>query len=595
MSPWRRSIRGRVLAVILVTSVIVLLVTASAFVAYEVFSFRSQLIRNSQTLGAVISDNSAVPLSFGTTNTANDILAALRAEPDITAAVLYDQAQKIFAKYPSDIRAEDTPPLIEGAGHRFDSSGLLIYQPVLLEGKPVGYLTLRASLRGMNERLSRYALIATGVLAGSLIVAFFISNLLQRRITNPILALTEGAEQIASRADFSIRVPRQTDDELGRLTESFNSMIAEIDRNQKKVFEQARLIDLSHDAIIVRDSEGRITFWSRGAADLYGYDASEVLGKHLKLLLKTEYPAPLEQITGEMKRLGRWSGELRHTRKDGSVLYVASRWSVLTNPDGTQKAVLESNTDVTEKRAFQENLERLVAERTMKLQEMVVELEAFSYSISHDMRSPLRAMQGYSRVLLADYKDKLDADATHYLDRIFRASSRLDMLIQDVLAYSKVAKGEISLTPIDLERLLADLLPTRPELQEAKAEIDIVRPLHPVIGHEAYLTQCITNLLGNAVKFVTPGAQPRVTIRTEREETKVRLWIEDNGIGIDPTHQQRIFEIFGRVYPEKQYSGTGIGLAIVRKAVQRMNGEIGVVSELGKGSRFWITLAAAES
>jgi signal transduction histidine kinase len=118
----------------------------------------------------------------------------------------------------------------------------------------------------------------------------------------------------------------------------------------------------------------------------------------------------------------------------------------------------------------------------------------------------------------------------------------------------------------------------------------VEQPLHPVLGHEAYLTQCVTNLLANAVKFVAAGVVPKIRIRSERCDGKVRVWFEDNGIGIDPAHHERIFQIFGQVYPEERYSGTGIGLAIVRKAVQRMSGAVGVESMLDKGCRFWLIL-----
>ncbi|HSK30048.1 MAG TPA: ATP-binding protein, partial [Candidatus Limnocylindria bacterium] len=218
----------------------------------------------------------------------------------------------------------------------------------------------------------------------------------------------------------------------------------------------------------------------------------------------------------------------------------------------------------------------------------------FSYSISHDMRAPLRAMQGYAKALLSDYSDRLDANAKHYLDRIYRSSNRLDLLVQDVLAYSRVSKGEIELRPVDLEHLLDDVMATTPEFQAPRARITIERPLHRVLGHDAYVTQCLTNLLGNAVKFVPEGVVPEIRIRTERSDGKVRVWFEDNGIGIDPSHHERIFQIFGQVHPEKKYGGTGIGLAIVRKAAQRMNGEAGVESGLDKGSRFWLILKEAK-
>jgi signal transduction histidine kinase len=151
-----------------------------------------------------------------------------------------------------------------------------------------------------------------------------------------------------------------------------------------------------------------------------------------------------------------------------------------------------------------------------------------------------------------------------------------------------VAKGEIELHPVNFERLLDDIISTTPEFQEPQARILVETPLYPVIGHDAYLTQCVTNLLGNAVKFVEPGRTPEIRIRAERLDGKVRVWFEDNGIGIDPLHHERIFQIFGQVYPQKKYDGSGIGLAIVRKAVQRMNGEVGVESGVNQGSRFWL-------
>ena len=256
------------------------------------------------------------------------------------------------------------------------------------------------------------------------------------------------------------------------------------------------------------------------------------------------------------------------------------------------KAVRLSGTtiDITQRKAFQAELERQVQERTAQLQETIGELEAFSYSVSHDMRAPLRAMEGYAKALLTDYRDRLDPEALHWLDRICRSAHRLDSLIKDVLSYSRVSKEEIQLSPVDLDGLVEDILATSSEFQSVQARIVVEKPLGRVLGHEAYLTQCITNLLSNAIKFNRDGIAPVVLIRSEQFDGKVRLWFEDNGIGIDPAHHERIFQIFGQVYPEERYGGTGIGLAIVRKAVQRMNGAAGVDSALNQGSRFWLVL-----
>jgi signal transduction histidine kinase len=285
-----------------------------------------------------------------------------------------------------------------------------------------------------------------------------------------------------------------------------------------------------------------------------------------------------------------YSAEFRVTGlEDGVERWIDARGQVIAD-DGKPIRLTGTTLDITERKAFQAELERQVAERTARLKESIGELEAFSYSISHDMRAPLRAMEGYAEALMSDYADRLDAEGRHWLDRISRSARRLDSLIKDVLAYSRMAKGEVDLAPVDLERLVDDILAANPEFQPPRARIIVEKPLHQVIGHEASLTQCVTNLLGNAVKFVAGGIVPEIHIRTERLDGKVRIWFEDNGIGIDAAHHRRIFEIFGQVHPEEKFQGTGIGLAIVRKAAQRMSGDVGVESQLGQGSRFWLIL-----
>jgi signal transduction histidine kinase len=233
-------------------------------------------------------------------------------------------------------------------------------------------------------------------------------------------------------------------------------------------------------------------------------------------------------------------------------------------------------------------LEQKVDERTAELNEKVAELESFSYSISHDMRQPLRAMQAFAQILTEDYGDRLDERGRKYLERIRSAAVRLDHLIRDVLTYSRITRSNSPFVVIDLDKLLREVVDGYPELRRARIEIS--NSLAFVRGHEVPLTQCISNLLGNAVKFVEPGEEPKVHVWTDHRDQFVRLWIEDEGIGIAPEDRERIFQIFSRVHHEKAYEGTGIGLSIVRKAIERMGGRVGVESELGKGSRFWIEL-----
>ncbi len=239
-----------------------------------------------------------------------------------------------------------------------------------------------------------------------------------------------------------------------------------------------------------------------------------------------------------------------------------------------------------------DKLEETVQERTAKLKETNAQLEAFSYSISHDMRGPLRAMQQYSELLLVD-ETGLTEDGRTFLDRICRSAGRLDRLIQDVLLYSRAARAEITLVPVDLAKLVQEIIYQYPEFQQPNADISISHPLAPVIAHEASLTQCLSNLLANAVKFIPPGRKPHVRVHTMRRNGTVRIWVEDNGIGIDPKNHLRIFNIFERVHGPAQYDGTGIGLSIVKKTVERMGGSVGLESALGVGTKFWIDLPAA--
>jgi signal transduction histidine kinase len=240
-----------------------------------------------------------------------------------------------------------------------------------------------------------------------------------------------------------------------------------------------------------------------------------------------------------------------------------------------------------------EVVERRLAEE--RLHKVVEELEVFSYSLAHDLRAPLRSLRGYADILLADHGERLDGDARLYLGRIGSAAERMDGLVRDILSYTKVARGEFPLQPVDVEKLIQEITATYPSLQPEHADITIGGPLPEVLANEAALTQVVSNLLGNAIKFVAPGVRPRVAIRGEQHAGVVRLWFEDNGIGIPKEALARLFNLFIRLHPAQNYEGTGIGLAIVRKAAARMGGTVGVESEEGQGSRFWVELKKASS
>jgi light-regulated signal transduction histidine kinase (bacteriophytochrome) len=240
---------------------------------------------------------------------------------------------------------------------------------------------------------------------------------------------------------------------------------------------------------------------------------------------------------------------------------------------------------------YTEQLEQLVHNRTHQLEEANSALEAFAYSISHDLQEPLRAMRGFATILLEEYDTALNSVGQDLLHRIASSVERMDNLLVDLLDYSRLSRVDLPLQPINLNSLVMQVLTQlESSLQEKQAQVTIAQPLLEVVGNYRTVEQIVTNLLTNAIKFVAPGVQPQVRIWTEHRERSVRLWVEDNGIGIESQYWERIFGVFERLHSMEAYPGTGIGLAIVRKGIERMGGQVGMESEVGQGSRFWIEL-----
>lgn len=250
-----------------------------------------------------------------------------------------------------------------------------------------------------------------------------------------------------------------------------------------------------------------------------------------------------------------------------------------------------------------QDLEIKVRERTAKLEETIAELEGFSYSLVHDMRAPLRAMLGYAAILQMDAGPRLRAGETDLLRRIELAAARMDQLITDSLNYSQLLLEELPLKPIDIGSLLRGLVETYPNLHPPQADISVEIGHLLVRGNEAALTQIFSNLLGNAVKFVAPGVKPRIRVwagkgscspgASKQEPESAFIWIEDNGIGIPENAHEKIFGMFQRLHRPEEYPGTGIGLALVKKSLERTGGRIKLESEPGKGSRFCVQLPLA--
>jgi PAS domain S-box-containing protein len=326
-----------------------------------------------------------------------------------------------------------------------------------------------------------------------------------------------------------------------------------------------------------------------------GFEQKDFLGKDLAAIFTPEdiqAGVPQRELQRSAAE-GTANNDRWLRRKDGRRFFASGITTALKDESGRLIGFSKVLRDETEKRQAEEHLERTVAERTADLRATNEQLEAFVYSIAHDLRGPLRSMMGYSQLLVDDHASGLDTTARQMLQRINASSEFMDQLLLDLLAYGRTARVELELDRIEVKQAWESaLLQCAVQIDQSNAFLETVEPLPVVRAHQVTLGQVLANLLSNALKFVAPGVRPRVRFRGEEQEAFVRLWMEDNGIGIPADQHDRVFRVFERMHGAR-YAGTGIGLSIVRKGVERMGGHVGLESEPGRGTRFWIALPKA--
>ena len=344
------------------------------------------------------------------------------------------------------------------------------------------------------------------------------------------------------------------------------------------------------------DARGSIFWYNQRWLEYTGTTLEEMQGWGWT---KVHHPAHVDRVVKKLQRSwttgAPWEDTFPLRGKDGTYRWFLSRAEPVRDADGKILCWFGTNTDVTEMTRAASALEDLnlelegeVAENKLLLQETVGELEQLSYSIMHDMRAPLRSLQGFTHILLDEYGQNLNEDGRFYLQNVASSADRMDGMVRDVLNYSRIACGKFPLETIDTGELLHEILETYPLFIRHRSEIFLEGEFPKVQGNLAGLTQCISNLLENAIKFVPNGTQPEVHVWGELHGEEVRLNFRDNGVGIPCDQYERIFDLFRQL--NKERGGTGIGLAIVRKSISRMGGKVGVESKSGQGSRFWLEL-----
>lgn len=491
-------IRKKLMAILLAISALVLLLTSAAFLTYEVLTFRQTTRENLSTLGRVIAANSTASLAFADVGDAAEILAALRAEPHIIAAALYDASGELFARYPPDAPGYALPAAPAADGYRFERGRLVGFEPVAQGSQSrLGTLYLESNLDALYDTFWLSALIGTAVLAFSLLAAYALARVLQGRISEPILALVETAAAVSTRQDYSVRAPKLAADEMGTLTDAFNQMLGRIEEQDRAVRE-----------------------------------SKEELRRHA---------AELEQHVEERTR------ELQDRNE-----------------------------------ALQRNAAELLAVND--------ELDAFAYSVSHDLRAPLRTIDGFSQVLLEDYTPRLDEAGRDSLRRVRAATQRMGTLIDDLLKLARVTRAEVTIERVDLSALAAEVAE---ELRGASPEREVDLTIAPgleVRGDSRLLRVVLENLLRNSWKYTANQPSPQVEFGAIELDGERVFVVRDNGAGFDMKYADKLFGVFQRLHSAAEFEGTGVGLATVRRILLRHGGRIWAEGAVDRGATFYFTL-----
>jgi PAS domain S-box-containing protein len=611
------AIKRKLMRLVLVTSGVVLFLTCASFFAYEFVTFRETSKNQLSTLGKIISDNSTAALAFDNHDDAHAILQALKAEEHIISASLYDTEGNLFVRYPDTISATMFPERPGPDGYHYVNGYLEGFAPVAEQGVRVGTLFLRSDLKGIYDRFQRYAMILIIVMACSVFVAFVLSNRMQKTISDPILALADTASRVSKQKDYTVRAKKYDEDEVGILTDAFNQMLSEIERqNEKitgfnyelemKVEERTRalaeantelkrkndfvetIIDSSVDVIAVFDTDLHYVILNKYGKEMYGVEDENVIGEHILEVFPEVLGSPMHTDLMEAAKGKTVHNPTYRSRISGRIL--ENFYIPLLDENQNVYSILVLGHDITELSSVNEKL-RIV---NNELEKSNLDLEQFAFVASHDLQEPLRKIQTYSQLAIRDIQD--ESSVIRHLDKVISSASRMTDLIKAVLNYSRLSGEKIPFDRVDLNRVVETIINDfELAIEEKGAEITY-ESLPVVYGNELQLNQLFLNLISNALKFSKRRPEIRITSaylgrnNSPGNTEFAEIVFTDNGIGFDQQYADKIFNVFQRLHNRQDYPGTGIGLALCKKIIDQHHGRISVTSKPGEGTTFKMLL-----
>jgi PAS domain S-box-containing protein len=622
----RNTIRGKLLLLVLITTAAALLMTGVAMVAYDAYTFRESVASDLGAQADILALAVAPALQFEDPDAAREYLELLKARPSIVSAAIYTTKGALFATYPTRAHAgadQSFPMLPEADGYQFTGNRLSLSKRILQDGEILGTVYFNAVYEPF-ARLRDYVGILSLVLVLSLAAAALMSARLQRTLTAPILDITTIAKRVMEQRNFSLRAQRMSDDEVGVLVTAFNAMLSEIgkqtetleasneqlqrefaerqraeeakDRSEKRVHS---LVSAITQVVWVTDRHGCFVeerpSWQaytgqeharyRGLGWRDAFDEEGRAALNLAWTHALVSPAPFEL------ELRLWHAETQRHR------YAKLRAVPLIEADGSSQEWIGAIQDVDDRRGLEQNLRTLnaelehrVADRTSQLEEANKELESFSYSVSHDLRAPIRAISGFCTLLGRDHGATLDTEAQRKLGIIKAEAERMGALIDDLLAFSRLGRKGMQPTELDMGAL-ANAVYQRLSRDLNGREVQFrVGALPRAFGDRSLFEQVWVNLLSNALKFSAKKGTPMIEVGAITAETEHVYFVRDNGAGFDPKHQGNLFGVFQRLHHSDEFPGTGVGLALVHRIVTRHGGRIWADAKVGEGATFHFTV-----